>query len=179
MDLRRLRKGEWIAAVAGIGLLAVLPLKWYDLEIPPGQGIEGIPDDLSMSAWQVLSVLDVLMAASALLAIGLLIVVASARSPSPGIAGQTLGFLFCAAVGIAMVLRLAVLPGDLRAVGFQVDSSRLPVAYLGTLLAVTIPVGLLVAMRDERLSRGDQLTDATGVPVDSAPVPEDLPAPRP
>jgi hypothetical protein len=52
-------------------------------------------------------------------------------------------------------------------------------AWLGLLVALGLCASCLVAMRDERRSQGDRLTDTTGVPVDSAPVPERLPAPRP
>ena len=47
MDLRRLRVGEWLAAVSGLALLASLFLPWYG----PG----------SVTGWEALSAIDVLL----------------------------------------------------------------------------------------------------------------------
>ena len=49
-------------------------------------------------------------------------------------------------------------------------------ALAGTL---GIVVGGLIAMRDERLTRGDRHTDLTGVPVAAPREIETLPPPRP
>jgi hypothetical protein len=181
MDLRRLRAGEWIAAVAGVVLLAVMPLNWYDadavIRTPPG--FDPPPGGFGVSAWGAFTVVDVLMAASALLAIGLLVLVAVARQPSLGITSQTLGMIATSVVAIVVLLRLIDLPEAAEGGASGIEYHRTLACYLGTAAAVAIPVGLLVAMRDERPSRGDRLTDGTGAPVDSAPVPERLPAPAP
>src|SRR5688572_20013404 len=47
MDLRRLRAGEWIAAVSGAAVLASLFLPWYD---------DGAAD---LSGWEALGAIDV------------------------------------------------------------------------------------------------------------------------
>ena len=180
MDLRRLRTGEWIAAVAGVALLLLMNLNWYSVKVPAGQGVEGVPDPIPASAWDVFSVLDLCMALSAVLAIGLLVLVAMARSASVGISAQSLSVLFAGVVAIMAVIRLVSIPGGYvdDQTPIDVTTSRSVVAYLGTLAAVAIPVGLVVAMRDERLSKPGHPVDATGVPY-TPPNIETLPAPRP
>ncbi|HYI37742.1 MAG TPA: hypothetical protein VEX39_14100 [Thermoleophilaceae bacterium] len=133
MDVRRLRIGEWLMAVAGVALLAVL--------VADGD----------------VSVTRVVLAALAVAGVAAVPVVAAARTAAPGVAYEAL-----------------VLLGGLIGIVF---------CLAGTLWAPLVAVlalcaACLVAMRDERLSRGDRLTDSTGKPVEVAPAPEELPAPR-
>lgn len=64
MDLRRLRAGEWIAALGGVALLVALFLPWYD---------EGAA---SRTGWESFAVLDVIFAVVAVAAVLLLVVTA-------------------------------------------------------------------------------------------------------
>lgn len=179
MDLRRLRAGEWIAAVAGVVLLAVLPLDWYEVEFTPGQIDVDQPLRYTGSAWNAFTVMDVLLALSAVTAIGLLVLVAVARTPSVGISAQALATLFCGGVAIAAVVRLLVIPGDVSLpAGAEGTVTRLPAAYVGVAASLVVVVGLVVAMRDERPSRPGRPTDGTGAPVPAPPEPERLPAPH-
>jgi hypothetical protein len=72
MDLRRLRPPEWILAVAAVLLLVALFLPWY-------QDATG----RQATAWEALSVVDVLLAAAA--AVGLLAVVLQATQRTPAL----------------------------------------------------------------------------------------------
>ena len=102
-------------------------------------------------------VAPVLLAILGVAAVGTLAMVAGAGTAAPGIAYESLVLLGSLA-GVVVAL-VAGLWGALVAV-----------------LAVTATS--LVAMRDERLSTPDRLTDSTGVPVGAAPEPEHVDLPR-
>jgi hypothetical protein len=159
MDLRRLRAGEWIAALSGAVLLVSLFLPWY------GAGAE------DASGWEALAVLDVALALVAAFGVALLVITASQRVPAVPIALSTIVTLV-GLIGLVLVLiRLANLPG-----GF--DGRELGV-WLGLLGAIGIVAGGAVAMRDERLSPAGRHTDLTGRPTPAPPEIERIPAPGP
>jgi len=150
-------------AGAGVLLFAVLFLDWYRLE-EPGGGATGL------SAWQAFSVPDILLALLAVAAVVTLPLVARAGTPSPGIAYEAL-VLLAGIIGVVIcVVRLVDVPAS--------GMSLRPGAWAGLVVALGLCASCLIAMRDERMSTPDRLTDPTGVPVDSQPAPEDLPAPR-
>jgi len=103
------------------------------------------------------SVAYVLLALLGLSAVGTVPLVAVAQTAAPGVAYET----------------LVLLGSIIGAVAALVSGRWVALAVVGG-LAVTC----LIAMRDERRSGPDRLTDATGTPVDTAPEPERLPAPR-
>jgi hypothetical protein len=92
--------------------------------------------------------------------------------------------LLCAASIIAFVIVLFHLgaspepEGAARVADSRVETSTAGGAWLALLSTAGIIGGALLAMRDERLSRGGRLTDPTGRPVDQAPEVEQLAAPR-
>src|SRR5262245_54071434 len=95
MDLRRLGAGECLAAAGGVALLVSLFLPWYDP---------------SVSAWEALSVIDILLAFVAAAGVLLAIVTAAQKVPAVPIALSALVAL-AGIVGIVLVLiRLADLP---------------------------------------------------------------------
>jgi hypothetical protein len=159
MDLRRLRAGEWIAALSGALLLVSLFLPWY------GAGAE------DASGWEALAVVDVAVSLVAAFGVGLLVITASQRVPAVPIALSAIVTLV-GLVGLVLVLiRLANLPG-----GF--DGRELGV-WLGLLGAIGIVAGGAVAMRDERLSPAGRHTDLTGRPTPAPREIERIPAPGP
>jgi hypothetical protein len=159
MDLRRLRAGDWVAAVSGAALFVSLFLPWYS-----AGGEEA-------TAWQALTAIDVVVALVALLAASLLPVTAS--QPVPAVPIALSAFVTLAGlVGLVLVLvRLANLPGaaDGREWGL----------WLALLAAIGIVAGAAFAMRDERLSPAGRHTDLTGRPSAPPPEVEPIPAPRP
>ena len=161
MDLRRLRAGEWIAAVSGTVLVVSLFLPWYRA------------GDAGVSALEAYSVVDVLLLAIGMFGIGLLVVTATQRTAAVGVASDALLTLVAGVVVAVAAIRAANLPGDLEASGAE----RAAFLWIGLAAAAGVVVGAVIAMRDERLSRPGQHTDATGVPVDSPPEVETLPAP--
>jgi len=159
MDLRRLRAGEWIAGISGLVLLVALFLPWYG------------DDAGSRSGWESLGALDVVLAVVALAALAIPVVTAAERVPAVPLAHQVLTTLVGMLALVLVLIRVLNLPdwADERDWGLWVA------------LAATLGVvaGGLIAMRDERLTRGERHTDLTGVPVAAQPEIETLPPPRP
>jgi hypothetical protein len=159
MDLRRLRAGEWIAALSGVVLLVSLFLPWY------GAGADG-----DASGWEALAAVDIALALVAAFGVSLLVITASQRVPAVPIALSAI-VTIVGLIGVVLVLiRLADTPG-----GF--DGRELGV-WLGLLAAIGIVAGGGLAMRDERLSPDGTHTDLTGRPVPAPPEIDRIPAPR-
>jgi hypothetical protein len=159
MDLRRLRAGEWIAALSGVALLVSLFLPWY------GGGAEG-----DATGWEALAAVDVALGLVAAFGVSVLAVTASQRVPAVPIALSAIVALV-GLIGVVLVLiRLVNLPGgfDGREVG----------VWLGLLAAIGIVAGAGLAMGDERLSPEGSHTDLTGRPAPAPPEMEHIPAPR-
>jgi hypothetical protein len=145
MDLRRLRVGEWLTAVSGVVLLVSLFLPWYG------------PD--SVTGWESLSAIDVLLALVA--ASGVLLAVVTATQPVPAVpialsALVTLSGL----IGLVLVLLRALDLPDWA-------GTREWGLWLGLAATIGIIGGSLLAMRQESLPGA--------APVDV----EAIPAPRP
>lgn len=174
MDLRRLRVGEWIAALAGVVLVVALWLPWWS-------GLD------QLDAWSVLSVLDVLLFALGLAAVGLLVVTAIARTPGPGLIADALVAPAAAILAVACLLRVLDMPGALQ----SPEGMRLPAGvdllgatteyggWVAFAACLAVVAGAVVAMRDERLSRPGRPTDQTGVPLGGPLEVETLPGPPP
>jgi hypothetical protein len=157
MDLRRLRAGEWIAALSGVVLLVSLFLPWYG-------GADG-----DASGWQALAAVDVALALVALFGVSLLVVTASQRVPAVPIALSAVVALVGLVGLLLMLIRIANVPDgfDGREIGI----------WLGLLAAIGIVAGGALATRDERLSPEGGHTDLTGRPIASPPEVERVPAP--
>ena len=155
MDLRRLRAGEWITTLGGVALLVALFLPWYD----------------GASAWEELSVADILLCLVGLAAVAVVPLTARETVPAVPLAVEALVAIAAKLALILVLFRVVWPPG-------QVDE-RDAGLWLALASAAVVVVGTWIAMRDERLSEGDRLTDLTGRPVASAREIETLPAPRP
>jgi len=159
MDLRRLRAGEWVAALSGIVLLVSLFLPWY------GAGAEG-----EASGWEALAAIDIALALVAAFGVSLLVITASQRVPAVPIALSAV-VTFAGLIGVVLALiRVASVPDGL-------DGRELGV-WLGLLGTIGIVAGGWLAMRDERLSPEGRHTDLTGRPTPAPPEIERIPAPR-
>jgi hypothetical protein len=159
MDLRRLRAGDWVASLSGAALFVVLFLPWYSA------------GDEEASAWEMLAVIDVVLALVAALAVSLLPVTASQRVPAVPIALSAFTTLAGLIALVLVLVRLVSLPG-------AAEGTELGV-WLGLLAALGVVVGSGFAMRDERISPPGRHTDLTGRPEPAPPEIEPLPAPRP
>ena len=141
MRLGRLRAGEWLALAGVAGLLATLPLTWFEASFPP----------LSRSGWGSLGwFLDALL----VLALGLaawLVVVTAGRPPRPR-RPSPLGVL-TATVGTIVLAVLIVRVIDQPALGHDVPNELISIqapTYLGLLAAAALAAGAWLAIRDER-----------------------------
>lgn len=175
MDLRRLRAGEVIAALAGVLLLLGLFLPWYSHDVVTSFGAR--PALPSQNAFEALAVTDLLLVLVAIAAIGLAITTAAENTVAVPIAYATL----LAAAGIVATILVLVHLGATPAVSHppetRVQTGTAAGAYVALLAAAGVLGGALLAMRDERLSKGGRLTDPTGRPLDRAPHVERLSAP--
>jgi hypothetical protein len=162
MDVRRLRAGEWVAATCGVGLLVSLWMPWYEGE-PEGGA--------SLSAWESLAALDVLLALIAATAVGLLIITAAQSVPAVPMA-LSVFVTFAGLLGVLLVLlRVISVPGGAEGRDWGL--------WLALACAIGIVAGALMAMRDERLSPPGGHTDLTGRPSPPPPEIETFPAPSP
>ena len=158
MDLRRLRSGEWIAGISGLVLLVALFLPWYG------------DDAGSRTGWESLGALDVVLALVALSALAIPAVSAFQRVPAVPLAHQSLTALVGLVAVVLVLIRVLNMPdwADGREWGL----------YVALAATAAIVAGCFIAMRDERLTRGDRHTDLTGVPVPHPREVETLSPPR-
>ena len=143
--MRRLRDGEWIAGAGAVALLVALFLGWYS----------------GASAWQAFSVLDVVLALVALLALALVIAQATRESPSVPVALSVLTAVAGVLATLFVLYRILNQPGPNDAV--EVEAG----AWLGLAAAALVAVGGARSMRVE------------AIPGAARPPIEDLPAPAP
>jgi hypothetical protein len=173
MDLRRLRAGEWIAALGGAALLGSLFLPWYERAPVACIQLAGFdcPDPVRYTAWEALAANDVILAIVAASGVALLVVTATQQVPAVPIAMAAIVTL-AGVVGTVLVL---------VRVGWTPDGApdRAGGLWLGLAGALAIVVGGVIAMRDERISSPGRPTDSTGRPTPPPPEVEAIPAPRP
>jgi hypothetical protein len=160
MDLRRLRTGEIALAAAGLALMVSLFLPWYETSAGAGG---------SLSGWEALGVIDVVLALVAACAVSVTIATAVMRVAAVPIALEALATLMGLLGLLLVVIRVLDLPD-----GAGGRDAGLWLALAG---AAGILVSAAVSMRDERLSPAGRYTDASGLPVPKPPEIEPLPAP--
>ena len=115
MDLRRLRAGEWIAAVSGVALLVSLFLPWYTVaEAAAGTGWTAYAPlaTATTTGWESLSFLDVILALIALFAIALLVVTTTQSASAVPIAMDAVLTLAGIIATLLVLIRVIWLPGD-------------------------------------------------------------------
>jgi hypothetical protein len=126
-----LRPGEWVGAIAGLGLLVALFLPWYSV---------GGED---ATAWQAFSVTDLILAAAAALALSVALCVLFGISVSYPVAGSSVatGFGFIAVVLIAIWMLNPPGGGD---PSIEVG------AWLGLVSAIAVTIGGYLGMQPLR-----------------------------
>jgi hypothetical protein len=134
VELRRLSRGDWVAAVAGVVMLVSLFLPWYSL------------DGENLTAWQAMAVDDVILALAAVLAIAAAFIVGLPRVSSLSVAATSLAIL-PAAVGLVLTIYRLVSPAP------PVDVSLRFGAWLGLAATIAITVGVWTGASDEGQAR--------------------------
>jgi hypothetical protein len=160
--MRRLRAPEWIVAVSGAALLVSLFVPWYSTaDVAAGAGWTRYAPlgTASLSGWESLGVIDVILALIALSAIALLVVTATQSVPAVPIALDAVVALAGIVATVLVLVRVLWIPdgADGREWGL----------WLALAAALGIAAGAWLAMRDERL------------PTAAQPEIEARPAPRP
>jgi len=149
--VRRLRLGEWIAALAGVGLIVSLTLDWY--------GARGRATGIS--GFATFDVIDLPLVLVAAVGIALAIIQATRDAPALPVAAAVLT-VTAGILGTLLVLyRIVNEPGPDDLV--EVRSG----AYLGLLATAALTAGGWLSLADEHVR---------GVPP--GPEPELRPAPR-
>ena len=128
MRLARLRTGEWIAGVAGVVLLIVMFLRWYQI------------DARSIDAWEAFSVTDIFLAAAAIAGILTAVLTAANTKPDAPITWEAGTVLVAFIATVLALYRLLDPPGDL---------TRCYGVYLGLVVVLVVLVGAFLAERDE------------------------------
>jgi hypothetical protein len=140
LSLRRLRAGEWLAAVGGLALLVALALPWYDIGPETASGFEAF------------TVIDVLLVLLALLALSLPFLQATRDSPALPVGAAVL----TAASGIIGILLVLF-----RLIDDPFRGSSLAVgAWIGLAAAVAIEAAGWLSLDNEYV---------TGLPPDPEP----------
>jgi uncharacterized membrane protein len=140
----KVRAGDVLAGVAGLALLVVMFLPWYDFLPGPYPGSRFIPDDnTAQSAWEAFSVLLVPLVVTALLGIALLGATLFERTTALPVAAQ----VFAASIGsltvLFVVLRVLNPPGPNYAAHVRWEG------WLGLVCTLAVAAGAWWSMRDE------------------------------
>jgi hypothetical protein len=146
MDLRRLRAGEWIAGLGGAALLASLFMSWY----PKATG------------WESLAVVDLVLAALALVGILLAVLSTTQETTAIPIALAAMSMLAGLMAAVLVLFRVLDLP--------EGAGGREAGAFVALAGALAMLAGGYAASRDERITGASRTLDPADV--------EKLPAPQ-
>ena len=138
MDTSKLSVGDQVAAVSGIVLLVVMFLPWYGVEV----NVAGLSASTSVTAWEAMSFIDILLFLVALVAIG--VPVARASGSLPDDTPASLLLLTAGGIGLLLALyRLIDIPTpDIPAAAeSSVDFGRKIGLFLGVLATAGITYG--------------------------------------
>jgi hypothetical protein len=171
MDTSRLRQGELIAGVAGALLLVIMFLNWFGAPdevngLPTGANIaEAAGFDTSFSAWQAFDFIDIILFITAIVAVGLAVMTATARTVALPVAASAI------TAGLGILSTLLVL---YRIIDPPFELDRKYGVFLGLIAAAAIAYGGWRAMQEEGTSfsrEADRLQDQTSGPGDRPPPP--------
>jgi len=139
--MSRLRPADVGAGAAGLALLIVLFLPWYGAA---GTGVVsyGPGARAQATAWQAFSVVDILLALAAVVALTLAVVTATARGPAKPVAFSVISTLTAAVAVLLVLWRLLDPPDEVFARHYGV--------WLGLAASVLVFAASCAAMRDER-----------------------------
>jgi len=135
VDLARLRFGDWVMALGGLAVLAVMFLDWYEL-----------PGKETVSAWESFAVTDVILALAAVMALAAFALTALQPTAAVPLALASITTLV-AIVGLLLVVIRVISPPDVN----ELETARETGAWLGLVAAGLLTGGCLASIRDERL----------------------------
>jgi hypothetical protein len=149
--VRRLRLGEWLAALAGVGLVVSLTLDWY--------GARG--RETGISGFAAFGVIDLLLVLVAAVAIALGVLHATQDSPTLPVGAAVLAVTLGILATLLVLYRIVNEPGPDEFLDVRAG------AYLGLLAAMAVTAGGWLSLAAEHVP---------GLPP--GPEPELRPAPR-
>ena len=164
MELSRLRTADLVAGVGGAALLIVMFLDWYSVRV---FGL-GVNAEVGVNAWQAFSIIDVILALTALSGIGVAVLTASRRSPALPVAAGVITTTLGALATLLVFYRILNQPGPNEFLEVKFG------AFLGFLSVLAVAVGGFRAIRDEEGEDAPVPTDVRPAP---APVSPSDPAP--
>ena len=136
MDLRRLRAGEWLALVAGVALIVSLFLPWYQPLLP-------IVAYDSLTGFQALTVVDILLVLVAAVGIALAILQATRTSPSLPVAFAVLSVVVGALATLLVLYRLVDVPRD--------ELETVHGAWIALAATIALTAGGWLSLRNEHV----------------------------
>jgi hypothetical protein len=169
MSLGRLRRGEVLTGIGGLGLLFSLFLDWFGLDPRafPGPFAKIVAAAFVKDGWSSLGWLMVLILVVAILLAGWLVVAAlRSESVAQAVGAAVLTASFGTLAFLVLVVRVATQP-DL---GIGASNAIVEVragAYLGLLFCALLAFGGWVALADERIDAPESRV----TPPEAQPVP--------
>jgi hypothetical protein len=161
MDVNKLSTGQKIAAVAGVLLFIDLWMSWYSVNLGGAEGAfaaaAGI--DTSASAWQVFSYTDILLAITALVAVGAAVSVLT-NTALPVNLWSVVGPL-AGVMTLLVLYRIINQPGPNKLVNVEWG------AYVGLVLVAGVAYGGWRAMSES--PAGNPTTPAAAPPPPATP----------
>lgn len=159
MDLRKLRNGDWIALVSGVGLIVALFLPWY------GAGGD------TASGWASMTVIDVVLCVCALF--GVAQWASTAQQPTPAFPLAIAGLGAWTGVVATILALTRVIDAPAEGLGLE----------FGALVALASSVGLFTgawrSLGDERIRMPDgRWSHPAGGEIGAGVEVKTLPAPR-
>lgn len=166
--MSRLRAGELVAGLGGVGLFVLLFLDWFRSELdygPVSGGTSGVETFTpGASGWSVLGwFMVVLLCVQMLGAAALVYMTIRRASPAWPIGAGVLTWIVGSAIWLVLLVRVCIAqpgPDALMAVKWP--------AYLGLLCSALIPIGGLLSIKDERKRTPESLA-YTPPPARTAP----------
>jgi hypothetical protein len=155
-EFSRLRRGELIAGVSGIVLLASLLLvPWYG----SSAAASALGGSSSASGWSTLSVLRWLILIDALTAVALALSQAARRAPAIPVSLSVISTALGALTVLAMIYRVLIhLPGPDNLIDQRFG------AVVGLLAAIALLCGAFTSLRQEGIAPGDAAAVVTVTP---------------
>jgi hypothetical protein len=135
----RLRLGEYTAALGTVALAVLTFLPWYS-------GSTG-----NRTAWQLFSVVDVLIVLAVLGGVAMTVTAVAARTVGPAVSSAVWTVLLGLMSTVAILVQVVFIPSG--------ETGRCAGSWLGLLASALILIGAWLSIRDERTHR--YLPDAT------------------
>lgn len=171
MDISKLRRGELIAGASGLLLFVFMFFKWYGVEGPGVEQAEAFGIETSVSASKAFDFIDMVLLVTAIVAVGLAVMTAMARSVSLPVAASALTAGLGILATVLVLYRILDVPGEAPD---PFDVTRKIGVFLGLLAAAGVAVGGWLSMQEEGTTFGqqaDRLQDRLSEPDEPPPPP--------